>query len=130
MFIDNKKLIAILAAVITGLPQGINAKPLATMSPIVPVITIYIIIAFGLFGGGIMAIALLKERINKSFFLSKYIDLYTYFMVGSLCIAIPIFIQNTGLNLQDKTLFLGYFFAATGSGIVVGGAISNAIKKT
>ena len=130
MFIENKKLAAVLAAVITGLPQGINAKPLATMSPIISPMTIYIVIAFGLIGGGIMAISLMKERINKSFFLSNYIDLYTYFMVSLFCVGIPIFIQNTGVNLQDKILFLGYFFTATGSGIVVGGAISHASKKT
>ncbi|TAK61706.1 hypothetical protein [Methylobacter sp.] len=126
---NSKILFAIVAAAVTGLPQGINAKPLLK-APVVPEVTIYIIIAFGLISGIAMAFNLIKERTHNKSFISKYIDLYTYFVVGVLCIGLPIFIQNQGINWQSNVLFNGYFFTAAGIGLVIGGGLNYVIKKT
>jgi hypothetical protein len=118
-----KILLAIVAAAITGLPQGISAKPLLK-APVIPETTIYIIIAFGLFGGIWMATCLIKERTKNDYFLSKYIDLYTYFLVGTFCIGLPIFLQNQEISWRSNILFNGYFFTASGIGLFIGGVIN------
>lgn len=120
-----KILLAVVAAAITGLPQGINAKPLLK-APIVPETTIYIIIAFGLFGGIWMALCLIKERTKNEYFLSKYIDLYTYFLVGAFCIGLPIFLKNQEIYWQSNVIFNGYFFTASGVGLCLGGVLNYA----
>jgi len=123
-------MVAIIAAMITGLPQGINASPLPGMSQVIPLDTVYVITAFGLIGGALMAFGLIKERSKNKYFLSKYIDLYTFFVVGMLCIGLPIFIQNYGVDWQSSILFIGYFFTAAGLGLLIGGVLNYVIKKT
>jgi len=130
MNIGNKYIVAIIAAAATGLPQGINASPLQGMAEVIPADTVYIITAFGLIGGVLMAFGLIKERLKNKYFPSKYIDLYTFFVVGVLCIGLPIFFQNHGDDWQSSNLFMGYFFTAAGLGLLIGGALNYAIKRT
>ena len=125
----QKVLIAFVAGVLTGLPQGLDAQPLFN-APIIPTETISIILVFGIFGGIAMGVALIKERHKTQYRVSKYLDLYTYFLVGVLCIAIPTFIQNFHHGWQSNTLLTGYFFGSVGLGLLIGGAAWYAFDQT
>ena len=57
---NRRYIFALIAAVATGLPQGINAKPLLKGDGLLPQETVIIIALFGLFGGIAMAIGLIK----------------------------------------------------------------------
>jgi drug/metabolite transporter (DMT)-like permease len=125
----RKYFFALIAAVATGLPQGIDAKPLLRTTGLIPLEMILIVSLLGLVGGAVMAVGLIKERSKNSFFLSKYIDLCIYFLVGVLCIGLPIFVQNFGAPWQSSIFISAYFLTAAGIGLLVGGAVFYAVKK-
>jgi len=127
----NKQIIiGVIAGIVTGLPQSMGSGSIASTSDI-PDQTILIIVAFGLAGGVWMSIALLKERIKQQYFFSKYIDLYTYILVSSLCIGPPIFIQYIdSANWQSNIFFSAYFFTSVCIGMFSGGIVKNVHKTT
>jgi len=126
----NKKIfVGSIIGLAIGLPQGINAVPMLN-NPIIPVETILIITIFGLVAGAFMGFSMINDRISPRFFLGKYFDLYACFLVGTLCIGLPIFIQNGVTEWQSNLLFSGYFFTSAGIGLLIGGLIFYGTKRT
>jgi len=126
---DKKVIIGVIIGVVIGLPQGLNSTPI-TDSPFIPVKTILVASSITLLFCMFMGMSMIRERKKKKIFIGKYFDLYSCFLVGTLCIGIPVFILNVPIDWQSSLLLSGYFFTSAGLGLIFGGLVANVTKRT
>lgn len=77
-----------------------------------------------------MAFPLLIERANKHYFISKYIDLYAFFLVGTQCVGLSAIFQYLDASWNSTIFFSAYFFTAAGIGLLLGRIVKNVSQKT
>ena len=128
-YMNRQIIVGSIVGLVAALLQSYGNAPSGNDSTI-PDQTIMIIIAFGLIGGGFMAFTLLEERLKKRYFITKYIDLYSFFLAGTMFTGLLVFIQNQGASLKSSMFFSAYFFLAAGIGLFIGGIVKHARNKT
>jgi hypothetical protein len=128
-----RQLIGVLLGLATGLPQGIGGTTNFFSVESLPHTTVHIIIAFGLFGGVLMGLSLLRgnRKMHGKLLalIDKYVDLYFYMMVGMLSLAAPIFIQVGVSDPYASALFNGWFFGSVGLGLVLAAILMDISKR-
>ncbi len=69
-----------------------------------------------------------KSLDASSKYLNRYIDPYSFMVVGTLSIGIPVFIKVGISNIYSSDLFLGWFFGCAGTGLLIAGLMKLILK--
>jgi len=115
----------IIGAILGFLTTGLNWPDKNGFSYIknLPINTILIICLFGLCGGIWVGLACLKDRNLKKLFINRYVDLYSYFLVGCSSVSVIGIYNLSDLSVYDGRYVTIYFFGFVGIGLVLSGAI-------
>lgn len=90
--------------------------------------TILILSIFGLCAGVWVGLASLKDRKQKKRILNRYIDLYSYFLVGCSWVSAKGLYYMSDLSMYDGRYLTIYFFGFIGIGLALSGVI-HLLKK-